>query len=55
VSFFVLPVLAFALARQVCVALQRADRRRLRRGVEFGIVAQQAAERPAYTAVSRQL
>jgi ubiquinol-cytochrome c reductase cytochrome b subunit len=36
-SFFILPVAAFLLTRRVCVALQRADRQRLRAGVPFGI------------------
>ncbi len=39
-SFFILPVAAFFLTRRVCVALQRADRRRLRAGVPFGIARQ---------------
>jgi len=37
VSFFVLPVAAFFVTRHVCVALQRADRRRLRAGHPYGI------------------
>jgi ubiquinol-cytochrome c reductase cytochrome b subunit len=40
VSFFVLPVLAFLVTRRVCVALQRADRRRLRSGHPYGIAGQ---------------
>jgi ubiquinol-cytochrome c reductase cytochrome b subunit len=40
VSFFVLPVIAFFVTRHVCVALQRADRRRLRVGHPYGITAQ---------------
>jgi ubiquinol-cytochrome c reductase cytochrome b subunit len=39
-SFFILPVAAFLLTRRVCVALQRADRQRLRAGVLFGIAPQ---------------
>jgi ubiquinol-cytochrome c reductase cytochrome b subunit len=37
VSFFVLPVAAFFVTQHVCVALQRADRRRLRAGHPYGI------------------
>jgi ubiquinol-cytochrome c reductase cytochrome b subunit len=40
VSFFVLPVIAFFVTRRVCIALQRADRRRLRAGFPYGIAAQ---------------
>ena len=36
VSFFVLPVVAFFVTRRVCVALQRADRRRLRPAIPTG-------------------
>jgi ubiquinol-cytochrome c reductase cytochrome b subunit len=42
VGFFVFPVIAFLVTRRVCVALQRADRRRLRDGLPFGIVSQSA-------------
>src|SRR5512146_742143 len=37
VSFFVLPVAAYLVTRRVCVALQRADRRKLRAGHAFAI------------------
>jgi ubiquinol-cytochrome c reductase cytochrome b subunit len=50
-GFFVFPVVAFAVTRRVCFALQRSDRRRLRRGTEFGIAAQR--DGTAYTAVSQ--
>jgi quinol---cytochrome-c reductase cytochrome b subunit len=50
-GFFVLPVLAFLATRRACIALQRRDRRRLRRGTEFGIAAQR--EGTAYAAVAR--
>jgi ubiquinol-cytochrome c reductase cytochrome b subunit len=40
VSFFVLPVIAFFVTRHVCVALQRADRRRLRVGHRRAIAGQ---------------
>ncbi len=54
--FLVLPVVAFFVTRRVCVALERADRRRARRGIETGIVAQSAdGEGTAYTGVSRPL
>jgi ubiquinol-cytochrome c reductase cytochrome b subunit len=49
VSFFVLPVIAFFVTRHVCVALQRADRRRLRVGHRYAIASQSpdgAAARP---------
>jgi ubiquinol-cytochrome c reductase cytochrome b subunit len=50
-GFFVLPVATFGVTRRVCVSLQRTDRRRLRRGTEFGIAAQRQGT--AYTAVSQ--
>jgi ubiquinol-cytochrome c reductase cytochrome b subunit len=37
IGFFVFPVVAFFIARHVCHAMQRNDRRRLRAGTEFGI------------------
>jgi quinol---cytochrome-c reductase cytochrome b subunit len=50
-GFFIFPVVAFFLTRRVCVALQRADRRRLRAGVPYGIAGQSpdglAPDRPA--------
>jgi ubiquinol-cytochrome c reductase cytochrome b subunit len=39
-GFFIFPVVAFFVTRRVCVALQRADRRRLRVGLPYGIAAQ---------------
>jgi quinol---cytochrome-c reductase cytochrome b subunit len=50
VGFFVLPTAAFFVTRRACVALQRADRRRLRTGHAYGIAGQSpdgAASRPA--------
>jgi ubiquinol-cytochrome c reductase cytochrome b subunit len=49
VAFFALPVIGFFAARHVCLALQRADRRKLREGTGFGIAARQGA----YAVVSR--
>ena len=43
IGFFVFPVIAFLITRRICVGLQRADRRRLRAGRPFGIVAQPAS------------
>jgi len=40
VGFFVFPTLAFILTRRICIAAQRADRRRLRAGEPFGLVGQ---------------
>ena len=56
VSFFVLPVIAFFVAKRICVALQRADRRRLRAGFPFGVVPQSpdGAARPAQDRVVRR-
>jgi ubiquinol-cytochrome c reductase cytochrome b subunit len=55
IGFFVFPVLAFLVTRHVCVALQRADRRRLRAGTAFAITRQSAngAGEAAYAPVSR--
>lgn len=36
-SFFILPVVAFFVTRKLCIMLQRADRRRLRTGIPYGI------------------
>jgi ubiquinol-cytochrome c reductase cytochrome b subunit len=64
VGFFVLPVIAFVFTRRICIALQRADRRRLRLGLPFGIVGQPpppdgatATSEPelSYTTVNRPL
>lgn len=55
-GFFLFPVIAFLITRRVCVALQRADRRRLRAGRSFGIVSQAADgadDAHAYAPVSR--
>jgi ubiquinol-cytochrome c reductase cytochrome b subunit len=51
IGFFGFPVIGFVLARNVCLALQRADRRRLRQGRAYGIAAQAGGR--AYTAASR--
>jgi ubiquinol-cytochrome c reductase cytochrome b subunit len=55
VGFFVFPVITFLVTRHICVALQRADRRKLRAGQPFGVVSQSAdgADARAYTPVSR--
>jgi ubiquinol-cytochrome c reductase cytochrome b subunit len=52
VGFFVLPVAGFLVTKRVCLALQRADRRKLRKGKVRGIAMQ---EDRAYTAVSDPL
>ena len=54
VSFFVLPVTAFFVTRRACVALQRADRRRLRTGHRYAIAAQPADGAAADGAVTPQ-
>jgi ubiquinol-cytochrome c reductase cytochrome b subunit len=46
-GFLIFPLLAFWLTRHVCVALQRADRRRLRAGRVTGITVQSADGRAA--------
>ena len=51
IGFFAFPVIGFVVARHVCLALQRADRRKLRQGSAYGIAAQASGR--AYTAVSR--
>jgi ubiquinol-cytochrome c reductase cytochrome b subunit len=38
VGFFVIPAVLFVFTRRACVAMQRADRRKLRTGVPFGLV-----------------
>jgi ubiquinol-cytochrome c reductase cytochrome b subunit len=38
-GFFVLPVVVYIATRRACLSLQRADRRKLRRGMAFGIAA----------------
>jgi ubiquinol-cytochrome c reductase cytochrome b subunit len=59
VGFFVFPVLAFLLTRHWCLSLQRADRRKLRLGVRYGIEALPASDGAsadgavAYAAVSQ--
>jgi ubiquinol-cytochrome c reductase cytochrome b subunit len=50
-GFFVFPVIAYAVTRHVCLALQRSDRRSLRRGTDYGIAAQRGGT--AYTGVSK--
>jgi Cytochrome b(N-terminal)/b6/petB len=52
VGFFVLPALGFGVTRHICLALQRADRRKLREGTSYGLAMQ---EERACTAVSRPL
>ncbi len=39
IGFFAFPVICFLVTRRVCLALQRADRRKLREGETFGIAA----------------
>jgi ubiquinol-cytochrome c reductase cytochrome b subunit len=39
-GFFVLPAVLFVFTRRACLAMQRADRRKLRTGVPFGLVSQ---------------
>jgi quinol---cytochrome-c reductase cytochrome b subunit len=51
VGFFVFPVAGFLVARHVCLALQRADARKLRQGESYGI----AVQGRAYAPVSRPL
>lgn len=56
VGFFALPLLAFFVTKRSCLALQRADRRRTRRGIEFGIAVQSLdGEGEGYAGVSRPL
>lgn len=50
IGFFVFPVIAFFVARHVCRAMQRSDRRRLRAGTQFGIAAESGG---GFAAVSR--
>jgi hypothetical protein len=50
-GFFVLPAVTFVVTRRACIALQRRDRRRLRRGTEFGIT--NLREGQAYAPVAR--
>jgi ubiquinol-cytochrome c reductase cytochrome b subunit len=45
-GFFVLPLAALQVTRHVCVALQRADRRRLRAGTVTRISVQRVADAP---------
>ncbi|MBO0820922.1 MAG: cytochrome b N-terminal domain-containing protein, partial [Nocardiopsaceae bacterium] len=52
-GFFLFPVIAFLVTRRVCVALQRADRRRLRAGRPFGVVEHSADGARAYVPVAR--
>jgi ubiquinol-cytochrome c reductase cytochrome b subunit len=53
VGFFVFPAVGFVVARHVCLALQRADRRKLREGETYGIAVAEPAE--AYLPVNRPL
>jgi ubiquinol-cytochrome c reductase cytochrome b subunit len=41
IGFFVLPVIAFFVTKHICLALQRADRRKLRQGETFGVAVQE--------------
>jgi ubiquinol-cytochrome c reductase cytochrome b subunit len=50
-GFFVLPAVAFVVARRACIALQRRDRRRLRLGTDTGIAA--VRDGTAYAAAVR--
>jgi ubiquinol-cytochrome c reductase cytochrome b subunit len=50
-GFFVLPAVTFVVTRRACIALQRRDRHRLRRGAEFGIST--LREGKAYAPVAR--
>jgi ubiquinol-cytochrome c reductase cytochrome b subunit len=52
IGFFVFPVMAYLIAKHVCLAMQRSDRHRLRAGTEFGIASQAGG---GYTAVSRTI
>ncbi|MFY9934848.1 MAG: hypothetical protein WAK82_43285, partial [Streptosporangiaceae bacterium] len=49
IGFFGLPLISFAVTWHVCLALQRADRRKLQQGTVYGI----AAAGRAYVPVSR--
>jgi ubiquinol-cytochrome c reductase cytochrome b subunit len=53
IGFFVFPVTGFLVARHVCLALQRADRRKLREGESYGIAVSEPVQ--AYSAVNRPL
>jgi ubiquinol-cytochrome c reductase cytochrome b subunit len=64
VGFFALPTIAFIITRHTCIAMQRADQRKLRAGLPFGIVGQPppqggavATSEPqlSYTTVNRPL
>ena len=53
VGFFVFPVAGFFLARHICLALQRADARKLREGESYGIAV--AGPVQAYIPVNKPL
>jgi ubiquinol-cytochrome c reductase cytochrome b subunit len=64
IGFFVLPVALFVFTRRACVAMQRADQRKLRAGVPFGLVSQpsdgttaepEPEPETSYTTVNRPL
>lgn len=54
IGFFVFPVLAFLVARHICLALQRADRRTLRVGAAIGVARQDGAYLPVSQPVSSE-
>ncbi len=57
IGFFAFPVICFLVTRRVCLALQRADRRKLREGETYGIaaVAEPGSGERAYTPVNQPL
>ncbi|MBV9446499.1 MAG: ubiquinol-cytochrome c reductase cytochrome b subunit [Streptosporangiaceae bacterium] len=52
IGFFVFPVIGFFVTRHICLALQRADRRKLRRGETYAIAAMDGAYIPVARPVS---
>jgi quinol---cytochrome-c reductase cytochrome b subunit len=57
IGFFVFPLASFLVTRRVCLALQRADRRKLREGATYGIAAVPAPDtgEQAYAPVNQPL
>ena len=53
IGFFVFPVIGFFVTRHICLALQRADARKLKEGESYGIAV--AGPTQAYVAVNRPL
>ncbi|HEX5297511.1 MAG TPA: hypothetical protein VFW50_11020 [Streptosporangiaceae bacterium] len=53
IGFFAFPVIGFFVTRHVCLALQRADARKLKEGESYGIAV--AGPTQAYVAVNRPL